>query len=106
MIALPWSRDKQIDSNELLEEEMVRQLVIMKKNDVNSEDYQKAMDKYEKLHDNLIKELRLKESRRARWFDGGLTGILAIVTLTAEQWTPLTSKWYSSIIKKFRSGRF
>lgn len=103
MLALPGKKD--VTASELLDEEVKRQLEIMKANNVESDEYKQAIKRYEELHEQQLKELQLKENRRARWFDALVTGGLAGLTLTAEQWTPLTSKWFTSLMHPFRSKR-
>jgi hypothetical protein len=103
VIALPWN-EKQ-NPKKMLEDEIVRQLQIMKDNKPESDAYKQAMIRYENLHEHGLKEDKLKENRRARWFEALVTGALAGLTLTAEQWTPLTSKWYNSLMHPFRSRR-
>lgn len=104
MLALPWA-DEKPNPRKMLEDEIVRQLRIMKDNDPKSDEYKQALIRYKALHENSLKEDKLKESRRSRWFDALTTGALAGITLTAEQWTPLTSKWFGSIMHPFRSKR-
>ncbi len=103
MFALPWN-DKP-NPKKMLKEEIVRQLTIMKNNDPDSAEYKTALIRFKELHEHGLKEDQLVENRRARWFDGLCTGALAGLTLTAEQWTPLTSKWYGAIMHPFRSKR-
>lgn len=104
MLALPWA-DEKPNPRKMLEEEIVRQLKIMKDNKPESDAYKQALIRYKELHEHGLKEDKLKENRRSRWFDGLVTGALAGLTLTAEQWTPLTSKWYGSLMHPFRSKR-
>lgn len=104
MLMLPWS-EKEKSSKELLEEEVNRQLRIMALNDPDSEEYKKSLVYYERLHENLLKEENLKESKSSRWFNALATIVLAGVTLTAESWTPLTSKWYNSLMRPIKGDR-
>ncbi len=98
---MPW--DKGLDPNQMLEDEMVRQLAIRQTSEPGSKEYSTTLVRYEKLHENALKESKLKEHRHARWFEGGVTGLLAISLLTVEQWTPLTSSWWRSITRPFRA---
>ena len=98
---LPLS-DK-LDSNKLLEEEIVRQLAIMKTSEPESKEYQEALKRYNVLHGHSLKEKTIGEHKHARWFDGAITGIMATALLTAESWTPLTGGWWRDLTRKFRS---
>jgi len=98
---LPWSDS--LDSKKLLEEEVVRQLAIMKTSEPESEEYKQALARYNMLHDHSLKEKKIDEHKHSRWFDGMVTGLLATSLLTAESWTPLTSKWWTGITRQFRS---
>lgn len=98
---LPWS-DK-LDSKQLLEDEIVRQLAIMKTSEPESKEYQEALKKYNVLHGHSLKEKTIDEHKHSRWFDGATTGILATVLLTADSWTPLTGSWWRDLTRKFRA---
>lgn len=101
MLALPWADEP--NPKKMLEEEIVRQLKIMKANKPESQEYKDALARYKELHDHSLKEKKIRESKRGRWFDALVTGTLAVATLTAEQWTPLTSKWAGTIMHPFRT---
>lgn len=98
---LPWS--DRVSSKKLLEEEIVRQLVIMKTSSPESKEYQEALKSYNQLHNHSLKEKTIVEHKKTRWFEGATTGLLATAVLTAESWTPLTSKWWSSITRPFKT---
>ena len=100
MLFLPG--EKKVSQKELLEKEIVRQLKIMKDNDPSSDQYKQALNTYKDLKEVSHKEKKLKESRYARWFDGLLTAALAGVTITADYWTPITSKWGNTFMRRFR----
>jgi len=102
MLQLP-GKTKDKTNVELLDEEVKRQLDILAKCDPQSEEYKKAYLMYERLHQEQLEEKRLKESRRARWFHAISTFVLAGMTMTAEYWTPITSKWGNSIMRPFRN---
>ena len=104
MSSLPWST-MEVNTNELLEEEIKRQLLIMRTAEPDSDEYAEAMTRYNDLHEHSLKEKQLKESKRARWFDAITTGALAGFTLTAESWTPITSRWMNSVMHPFKSKR-
>lgn len=104
MLALPW-KEKDATSNDMIRKEVMRQLSIMKTTKPDSEEYKAAMARFKELHEHELKEAQVRENRRARWFDALSTLGLAVVTLTAEQWTPLTSKWFGSIMHPIRSKR-
>ena len=101
MLQLPWKSG--LDSRKLLEDEIVRQLAIMQTSEPESQEYQEALKRYTMLHDHSLNEKKIDEHKHARWFDGIITGTLATALLTAESWTPLTSKWWTGITRKFRS---
>ena len=100
MLHLPWSSG--LNSKKLLEDEVVRQLAIMQTSEPESEEYQEALKRYTMLHDHALNERKIDEHKHSRWFEGAVTGILAIGTMTYESWTPLTSKWWSSLTRPFR----
>mgnify|MGYP007069835471 CR=1 FL=1 len=102
MVALPWKKDEK-SSDDLLNEEVKRQLLIMEKSDVDSPEYKFAFKNYTELHEEQLNEKKLHESKRSRWFSAICTGVLAVGTLTAEYWSPITSKWASSFIRPFKS---
>ena len=103
MLALPWKKDA--SSDELLEEEVNRLLAIMRDSKVDSEEYKTALIRYRELHEHSIKEKSLCEARRSRWFDFFGTLGICTLTLTAEQWTPLTSKWFNHVMHPIRTRR-
>lgn len=96
---LPGKTEKKTN---LLDEEIERQLEIMRKSDVESPEYKFAFSNYKELHAEKLSEDKLKESKRSRWFEAGVTMVLAGVTLTSELWTPITSKWASSFMRPFK----
>lgn len=98
---LPWSSS--LSSKKLLENEVVRQLAIMQTSEPESKEYQEALKKYTLLHDHSIKEKTIDEHRHTRWFEGIMTSVLAVGTMTYESWTPLTSKWWMTLTKPFKS---
>lgn len=100
MLFLPESKNG--SQKELLEKEIVRQLKIMKDNKPDSKEYQNALNTYKELKEISHKEKKLKESRYSRVFDALVTGLLAGVTITADYWTPVTSKWGNSFMRRFR----
>lgn len=99
MLALPGKTEKKTN---LLDEEINRQLEIMRESDVESPEYKFAFNNYKELHGEKLSEEKLKENRRSRWFEAGVTMVLAGVTLTSELWTPITSKWASSFMRPFK----
>lgn len=100
MLELPWSG---LNSRKLLEDEIVRQLAIMQTSEPESKEYKEALSRYTMLHDHSLSEKKIDEHKRSRWFEGATTGLLATALLTAESWTPLTSKWWMSITRPFRA---
>ena len=100
MLKLPGSSS--LNSKKLLEDEVVRQLVIMKTSEPESKEYQDALRRYTMLHDHSLNERKIDEHKHSRWFEGLTTMTLATVLLTAESWTPLTSKWWTGITRQFR----
>lgn len=100
MLALPGGKKEK--KTNLLEEELDRQLQIMKSHDVDSAEYKFAFNNYKELHAEKMSEEKLKESKHSRWFEAGVTVLLAGVTLTSELWTPITSKWASSFMRPFK----
>lgn len=101
MLALPW-REHEKTEEELLREEVTRVLKVLSKSDPKSDEYEEALSLYERLNDQLTESKKIKASQRGRILDICGTGLLAIVTLTAESWTPLTSKWYNTIMRPVR----
>lgn len=101
MLSLPWNDE--LSEKKLLEDEVVRQLVIMRTSEPESKEYQEALKKYTLLHEHSLKEKKLKEHKRSRWFEGLMTSGLAVTLLTAESWTPLTSKWWTGLTRPFRT---
>jgi len=101
MLSLPWKKDD--DPSILLKKEVTRQLQIMSDSKPDSEEYKAALARYEHLHEHEIKDLKIRESRHARWFDALVTGGIMGFTLTAEQWTPLTSRWITGIMHPRKS---
>ena len=102
-MVFPWTDEP--NPKKMLREEITRQLAVMAKSEPDSPDYNKALIRYERLHEEELKEAQLREHRRSRIWEGIVTGALAGITLSAEQWTPLTSKWCSSFMRPFRSRR-
>ncbi len=100
-LALPGPKKETV--LKIAEEEEVRLLRIMRDSDPDSTEYSKALLRYKELHTTVMDEKKLKESRVGRWFEALTTGGILIATLTAEQWTPLTSKWFTSVMHPFRS---
>ena len=103
MLSLPWKKERPKSNVELLNEEVRRQLDILSKTDPSTEEYRKAYVIYERLHQELLEEAKLKEHRKSRWFNAFSTFGLAVVTITAEYWSPITSKWGSTIMRPFRN---
>lgn len=103
MLALPWSKEE--TEKTLLEEEVKRTLRIMRDSDPTSDEYKKALVYYQRLNEQRLKERALIENRRGHWFDAFATLVLAGVTLTAEEWTPLTSKWYNTLMRPIKGHR-
>jgi len=101
MLALPW-KDHDKTETELLREEVNRVLLKLAKTDPNTKEYTKLLVMYERLNSQLNEEKKIKASQRGRWIDILGTGLLAGITLTAESWTPLTSKWYNTIMRPIR----
>ncbi len=101
MLALPW-REHEKTEEELLREEVTRVLKVLSKSDPKSDEYEEALSLYERLNDQLTESKKIKASQRGRILDICGTGLLAVVTLTAESWTPLTSKWYNTIMRPVR----
>ena len=101
MLALPWA-DKPKGEDQLLREEVTRVLTVLSKADPKSDEYEEALSLYERLNDQLIENKKIKASQRGRVLDICGTGLLAVITLTAESWTPLTSKWYNTIMRPVR----
>lgn len=100
MLALPWREHEKTE--ELLREEVTRVLKVLSKSDPKSDEYEEALSLYERLNDQLTESKKIKASQRGRILDICGTGLLAVVTLTAESWTPLTSKWYNTIMRPVR----
>lgn len=101
MLALPW-REHEKTEEELLREEVTRVLKVLAKSDQKSDEYEEALSVYERLNDQLVESKKIKASQRGRILDICGTGLLAVITLTAESWTPLTSKWYNTIMRPVR----
>lgn len=101
MLALPW-REHEKTEEELLREEVTRVLKVLSKSYPKSDEYEEALSLYERLNDQLTESKKIKASQRGRILDICGTGLLAVVTLTAESWTPLTSKWYNTIMRPVR----
>ncbi len=101
MLALPWQEHEKTEE-ELLREEVTRVLKVLSKSDPKSNEYEEALSLYERLNDQLIESKKIKASQRGRILDICGTGLLAVITLTAESWTPLTSKWYNTIMRPVR----
>ena len=101
MLALPW-REHDKTEEELLKEEVTRVLKVLAKSNPKSDEYEEALSLYERLNDQLIESKKIKASQRGRVLDICGTGLLAVITLTAESWTPLTSKWYNTIMRPVR----
>ncbi len=103
MKKLPWKKD---DSkklvNDRVEFEMQRCLDIMETHEVDSEEYKQAFIMFRNLKQSLEGDVKIDANKRSRIVEILATLGLSVVTLTAEQWTPLTSKWWSSIIKQIR----
>ena len=99
MLALP--NGGKPEAEELLDEEVKRQLRIMRDNDPESPEYKFAFKNYCELHREQLDEKKVKEHRKSRVFDAVVTGSLMIATLTSEYWTPITSKWASSFMRPF-----
>ena len=89
----------------IAEEEEVRLLRILRDSDPTSQEYSQALIRFKELHTSIMDEKKLKENRIGRWFEALTTGGILIATLTAEQWTPLTSKWFTSIMHPFRARK-
>ena len=102
-LALPGPKKESV--MKIAEEEEVRLLRVLRDNDPSSKEYSQALVRYRELHSTVMGEKKLKESRVGRWFEALTTGGILIATLTAEQWTPLTSKWFTSVMHPFRSRR-
>ena len=100
MLALPGKDEK--TNRSMLEKEIERQLKVMEESDIDTPEYKFAFQNYKELHEEQLAEDKLVESKRSRWFDAICTGLLAGVTLTAEYWTPITSKWGSTLMRPFK----
>lgn len=103
MIRLPWSK-KSPTAEELRRTEEVKLLKKMGQLDPNSEEYSQLLVRYEHLSAVSLNERKLKEARLTQVIDACTTGAMMGVTLTAEQWTPLTSKWYNSLMRPKRTS--
>ena len=101
MLALPWA-DKPKGEDQLLKEEVTRVLGVLAKSNPKSDEYEEALSLYERLNDQLTESKKIKASQRGRLLDICGTGLLAVITLTAESWTPLTSKWYNTLMRPIR----
>ncbi len=101
MLALPWKEHDKTET-ELLREEVNRVLLELSNTDPGSKEYTKLLVMYERLNGQLTEEKKIKASKHGRWIDILGTGLLAGITLTAESWTPLTSKWFNSIMRPIR----
>ena len=96
MFKLPWIKDDPLDG------EVNRQLALMEKSDTNSPEYKFAFQNLKELYELKQADQKLAERKRSRWFDGGLTLGICILTLTQEMWTPMTSRWTSTFMRVFK----
>ena len=100
MLLLPGKEE--VTNRDRLDKEVERQLKIMEKNDVESPEYKFAFQNYKELHEQQLSEDKLVESKHSRWFEAACTGVLAIMTITSEYWTPITSRWGNTIMRPFQ----
>ena len=100
MLKLPGKKD--VTPDEMLDLEVVRQLKIMKENDPGSQEYKQALSTYKELKDISHKEKKLKSSKYSRVFDALVTIGLFIGTSTVDYWTPITSRWGNTFMRRFR----
>lgn len=101
-VKLPWKKNKTISQEKLIDDEVCRQLQVMRDSDPKSEEYKQALRIVMNLKKSSEEDKKIKANKKGRVIDIIMTGGLAVLTLTAEQWTPLTSKWWNSVIRQFR----
>lgn len=81
--------------------EQERCLAIMASESPNSEAYGKALVRLKNLREETNKLEQIEDRRLTRVCDTIATFAMAGITLTAEQWVPVTSNWRHSFMKKF-----
>ena len=97
MFKLPWQKKEPLD------DEIDRQLSIMKSSDTtNSQEYKFAFQNLKELYELKQADQKLAERKRSRWLDAGLTLGVCVLTLSQEMWTPITSRWSSSFMRIFK----
>jgi hypothetical protein len=94
---LPWKKGPSED--DLIAEAKARLLMAMRKATVGTTEYQTLLEEYEKLSQIANERDKIALQRWCKRSDGIVTSGILGVTLTAEQWTPLTSRWYNSLMR-------
>lgn len=101
-MGLPWIK-KGPSEDDMVAEAKARLLIAMRKAPVGSDEYKTLLEEYKTLSDIAIERDKIALQKWCKRFDSLVTGGVLGVTLTAEQWTPLTSRWYNSLMRP-RSG--
>lgn len=74
---------------------------ILRTHEPTDDEYKKAFVMYERLHSMEIDEQKLKAYKWGRITDILSTFGLAVIVLTNESWTPITSKWGNALYRPF-----
>lgn len=91
------------EEKKLLREEAIRLLKRAKMLDPSSEEYSKILVRYYNVREAILDIDKMSERHRSRVVEMFTTFGLAVMTLTVESWTPITSKWSRFFMGPFRS---